>query len=68
MRTMTLKIMTVCPRNALRWNQFTHSFAQWQQRARSRVEFEMLNDSVLQDIGISRCTASFEACKPFWMA
>ena len=68
MSTMTQKIMTVCPRNALRWSQFTHSFAQWRQCARSRAEFAMLNDSVLQDIGMSRCTASFEASKPFWMA
>jgi uncharacterized protein YjiS (DUF1127 family) len=29
---------------------------------------ESLDDRCLQDIGMSRCTADFEASKPFWMA
>ena len=68
MSTMSLEILTVHPRHALRWSQLTHSFAQWRQQARSRAELAMLNDRVLQDIGMSRCTANFEASKPFWMA
>ena len=68
MSTMSLEIPTVHPRPALRWCQLTHSFAQWRQQARSRAELAMLNDRVLQDIGMSRCTANFEASKPFWMA
>jgi len=41
---------------------------EWRHRARSRKELMSLNDRCLQDIGISRCTANFEASKPFWMA
>jgi hypothetical protein len=36
--------------------------------ARSRYELESLDDRCLQDMGMSRCTADFEAAKPFWMA
>ena len=68
MSTMSLEILTVHPRRALRWSQLTHSFAEWRHRARSRAELAMLSDRVLQDIGVSRCSAGFEASKPFWMA
>jgi uncharacterized protein YjiS (DUF1127 family) len=68
MSTMSLEILTVHPCRALRWSQLTHGFAEWRQRARSRAELAMLNDRVLQDIGMSRYTANFEASKPFWMA
>ena len=66
--TMSLEILTVHPRRALRWSQLTHSFAEWRQCARSRAELAMLNDRVLQDIGVTRCTANFEASKPFLIA
>jgi len=49
------------------WRQVQHGFAEWRRRARSRGELMSLSDRTLQDIGISRCTARFEACKPFWM-
>jgi uncharacterized protein YjiS (DUF1127 family) len=39
----------------------------WWQNYRSRSELESFSDRCLQDIGISRCTAEFEAAKPFWM-
>jgi uncharacterized protein YjiS (DUF1127 family) len=68
MSTMSLEILAVHPRRALRWSQLTHSFAQWRQQARSRAELAMLNDRVLQDIGMSRYTVNFEASKPFWVA
>ena len=68
MCTMSLEILNRSPAPRLRWSQLTHSFAQWRQQARSRAELAMLNDRVLQDIGMSRCTANFEASKPFWMA
>jgi uncharacterized protein YjiS (DUF1127 family) len=68
MNTMILDILTDRPRRALRWSQVGRSFAEWRSRARSRNELMGLNDRVLQDIGVSRCTADFEASKPFWMA
>jgi len=67
MSTMSLDI-TTRSRPRLRWSQVKKSLAEWRHRARSRAELEMLNDRVLQDIGMSRCTANFEASKPFWMA
>ena len=36
-------------------------------RARSRNELMGLSDRDLQDIGVDRCSADFEASKPFWM-
>ncbi|MGA2313513.1 MAG: DUF1127 domain-containing protein [Xanthobacteraceae bacterium] len=51
----------------LRWSQRKNGLAGWRQRARSRDELATLSDRVLQDIGLSRCTANFEASKPFWM-
>jgi len=65
MSTMSLEILAVHPRRALRWSQLTHSFAQWRQQARSRAELAMLNDRVLQDIGMSRYTVNFEASSRF---
>jgi uncharacterized protein YjiS (DUF1127 family) len=38
----------------------------WWHNMRSRSELESLDDRCLQDIGMSRCTADFEAAKPFW--
>ena len=68
MSTMSLDVVAVHPNRGLRWSQVKHSFVEWRHRARSRAELETLSDRVLQDIGMSRCTANFEASKPFWMA
>jgi uncharacterized protein YjiS (DUF1127 family) len=39
----------------------------WRHNIQSRIELESLDDRSLQDIGLTRCTADFEAAKPFWM-
>jgi len=68
MSTMGQDVMTVRPRRVSRWREVKQRFAEWRHRARSRAELETLSDRVLQDIGMSRCTANFESSKPFWMA
>jgi uncharacterized protein YjiS (DUF1127 family) len=67
MSTMSLNV-AVHPHRRLRWSQEKRCLVEWRHRARSRAELEMLNDRVLQDIGMSRCTGNFGASKPFWMA
>jgi len=51
-----------------RWNQVKQSINEWRHRSQSRSELNNLSDRTLRDIGLSRCDASFEASKPFWMA
>ena len=68
MSTMSLDIMTSRSRRVLRWSQVKHGIAEWRHRARSRKELMNLSDADLRDIGVSRCSARFEASKPFWMA
>jgi uncharacterized protein YjiS (DUF1127 family) len=55
------------PHHGLRWNDVRQRLGMWWQYFCSRSELEGLSDKGLQDIGISRCTAEFEAAKPFWM-
>jgi uncharacterized protein YjiS (DUF1127 family) len=68
MSTMILEAMIGRPHRGLRWSEVTQRLVEWRHRARSRNELMGLSDRCLQDIGISRCTANFEASKPFWMA
>ncbi len=68
MSTMSVNVMTVRPRGMWRWAQAKQRLTKWRTNARSRNELMSLNDRCLQDIGVSRCTAEFEASKPFWMA
>jgi uncharacterized protein YjiS (DUF1127 family) len=49
-------------------NQQTTLIATWLNNMTRRSELTSLSDRILQDIGLSRCNASVEACKPFWMA
>ena len=65
MSTVSLDI-TTRSRRGLRWSQVKKDLAEWRHRARSRRELMNLDDAVLRDIGISRCSAGFEAYKPFW--
>jgi uncharacterized protein YjiS (DUF1127 family) len=44
-----------------------HGFTLWLRRGRTRKELHGLDDRTLHDIGISRCDASRESTKPFWM-
>jgi uncharacterized protein YjiS (DUF1127 family) len=67
MNTISL-YLTVQPHRGLRWSDVKQQVTQWWHFARSRYELESLDDRCLQDIGMSRCTADFEASKPFWMA
>lgn len=65
----TTTLTTTYPlRSVSRWEQVKRHLAAWQQRARSRNELEGLSDAALRDIGVTRCDAHRELCKPFWMA
>ena len=66
MNTLSLDL-TVHPHQSLRWSDVKRRLIMWWQYSRSRSELEGLSDTCLQDIGISRCSAEFEAAKPFWM-
>jgi uncharacterized protein YjiS (DUF1127 family) len=50
-----------------RWNEIKRQITEWWHCARLRHELESLDERCLHDIGMSRCTADFEASKPFWM-
>jgi uncharacterized protein YjiS (DUF1127 family) len=67
MSTLSLQFATH-PHRGLRWNDVRQKFAMCRQYSCSRSELDGLSDKCLQDIGISRCTAEYEAAKPFWMA
>lgn len=67
MTTLTLDF-AVHPHHGLRWSDARHRLTMWWQYSCSRSELESLSDKCLQDIGISRCEAEFEAAKPFWMS
>jgi uncharacterized protein YjiS (DUF1127 family) len=49
-------------------NQQTKLIATWLNNMTRRSELTNLSDPILQDIGLSRCYTSVEACKPFWVA
>jgi len=68
MSTMNLGVPTVDLCRGLAWSEIKQNLAEWRSRACSRDDLVGLSDRVLQDIGMSRCTAEFEASKPFWMA
>lgn len=42
------------------------TLATWQERRRQRRALETLPDHLLNDIGVSRADAGYEADKPFW--
>lgn len=66
MNTLSLQFATH-PHRGLRWNDVKQQLTMWWQYSCSRSELDGLSDKCLQDIGISRCSAEFEAAKPFWM-
>ena len=66
MKTLSLEF-AAHPHQGSRWRDVKRQLAMWWQYSCSRSELEGLSDKCLQDIGISRCTAEFEAAKPFWM-
>lgn len=64
----TINHMTTIHRHRLlRWSQVRQTVSDWRRRAWTRNELTNLSDKCLQDIGMSRCAADFEASKPFWM-
>jgi len=67
MSAMSLDVISARQRRVFLWRQMKHGPAEWRRRARSRNQLVNLSDRTLQDIGISRCMAHWEACKPFWM-
>ncbi len=68
MKTMSLNVVAGRPRRVWRWAEAKQRLTTWRINARSRSELMSLSDRYLQDIGVSRCTAEFEASKTFWMA
>ena len=54
--------------NGLRLSHVKQQLTGWWHNIRSRAELESLDERSLQDIGLTRCTADFEAAKPFWIA
>ena len=71
MRTMSLDLTVQSlgrPWSGLRSSDVKQQLAGWWHNMRSRAELESLDDRSLQDIGLTRCSADFEAAKPFWIA
>ena len=48
--------------------QIRQTMATWLRRARTRRQLAAMDNWMLQDIGISRSAALYEASKPFWRA
>jgi uncharacterized protein YjiS (DUF1127 family) len=67
-RIMTTIQLVKPERVVSRWTRVKQTVAEWRRRVRSRTELANLNENDLQDSGISRSMAEFEASKPFWMA
>ena len=40
--------------------------SKWQERRRTRIELKTLDDHLLNDIGLTRHQAEYEASLPFW--
>jgi uncharacterized protein YjiS (DUF1127 family) len=55
------------PRSGLHWSDVGREITGWLHSAHSLHELQSLDDRCLQDMGVSPCTADFEAAKPFWM-
>jgi uncharacterized protein YjiS (DUF1127 family) len=66
MNTISVHLVVHSHRNT-RWKEINRRIAEWWHFTRSRYELESLDDRCLNYIGMSRCTADFEASKPFWM-
>ena len=64
----TIQLVSKPERVVLRWTRVKQIVAEWRRRVRSRSELANLDENDLQDSGISRSMAEFEASKLFWMA
>ncbi len=68
MSRISLHVMALQPSPVWRLSLLKQRLAEWRVNVRSRRELMGLSNRCLQDIGVSRCTAEFEASKPFWIA
>ena len=68
MSTMSFNLTAIFRSIVPRWTQLKQTVAEWRRRVRSRFELANLDESDLQDSGISRSMAEFETSKPFWIA
>jgi len=66
--TMNLDFTIIRPRRVSVWSQVKQCLTEWRRRARPRQELMYLGAMELNDIGMSRGEAEFEASKPFWQA
>lgn len=56
-------------KNTARWLSFqdlADCIALWRRRRKSRRDLSRLDERLLRDIGLDRCTALEEVYKPFW--
>jgi uncharacterized protein YjiS (DUF1127 family) len=67
MGTTYMTVRLLRSHTAWHWSHLKHGIGEWSRRVHSRSELMSLGDDALRDIGLSRCDAEFEACKPFWM-
>jgi uncharacterized protein YjiS (DUF1127 family) len=51
----------------LRWRQYKRLLGAWRSRCQSRRELMGLSDRYLDDIGITRSSAGYQASKLFWL-
>jgi uncharacterized protein YjiS (DUF1127 family) len=69
MSTISLGFMTLLPHRLSHFcNKMRHGVSTWRHHERSHHELLGLSDRCLRDIGVSRRTSNYDACKPFWMA
>jgi uncharacterized protein YjiS (DUF1127 family) len=65
---MTRIFISNMPNVGWRWGHMKHRLVQWRRRAQARHELHGLSDETLRDLGLTRCDATHESTKPFWMA
>jgi uncharacterized protein YjiS (DUF1127 family) len=65
---MTRIFISNMPGFGWRWGHMKHRLWQWRRRSQARHELQTLSDANLRDLGLTRCDASHEFNKPFWMA
>jgi uncharacterized protein YjiS (DUF1127 family) len=65
---MTKIFISDTPSFGWRLGYMKHRLVQWRRRARARHELQGLSDAALRDLGLTRCDATRESSKPFWMA
>jgi uncharacterized protein YjiS (DUF1127 family) len=67
LNAINLSVSISEPNSSTLWSRLMHRLSEWRRRVRSRDELMSLSDRTLGDIGLTRCEATHEASKPFWM-